>query len=176
MSTTHDTVILSKKCQMIFDAIIREKLEGNPVAIPARRPNNNQWFVALYVSLISPRPNYPKSIKLDDGSYVDVEIFSIEDPSAVHDMSQPTPEEKERVNDILQKTIDHLFAKYRNIYAIVHEGNSVVLEVRHIGILPVDDEPLPKEINGIPVIVREAKYDKRLHQQAPFSFLDYTKK
>jgi len=124
-------------------------------AVPARRSEDpTRWFVALY--FVDKPDSYPATLKLEDGTEVDIECFSYDRPSE-HDWRDPDPNEIMHIEEVNRKHMGE-FTNRRNINMIAQEGKSILIGVSHAGMLYEDEEPIPKELDGVPVIVREGRF------------------
>lgn len=155
---TNTMIKPSAKTLAIRKAIVDAKLLAIPHvkrAVPVRRPEApTRWFVALYVS--DHHESYPSTVNLEDGTEVDVELFSYDRPSE-HDLTQPDPDEIMHIEEAIRKHMGE-FTGRRNVNLIAQEGKSIIIGVCHAGMLYEDEEPIPKEIDGIPVIIREGGF------------------
>jgi len=148
--------------KLVSEAIERnevlKKLKNTPPnrIVPVRKEGSDKFFVALYVRSPFPLPleiEYPSKIALEDGTEVDVEVFDVDKPSA-RDIRRPTQDDVMKIQTAIQNHAANLF-KNKNVAIVSGEGKSILIGVHHLGICFFDDEPLPKELDGIPVITRE---------------------
>lgn len=148
--------------KLVIEAIERnevlKKLKETPPnrVVPVRKEGSDKFFVALYVRSPFPLPlevEYPEKIALADGTEVAVVVFDVDKPTA-RDIRRPTQDDIAKIQMALQNHSETIF-KSRNVSIVTGEGKSILIGVHHLGICYFDDEPLPKELDGIPVIVRE---------------------
>jgi len=154
-----------EQCKLIVEMIETTRLAQFPGVdrvIPARRIETpNQWFIALYTK--TPEEDFPSTMNLGNGTELKVEVFDSANPRHEQKHTYPdrledselSKEEIDKMNDKIGRA--HILMDSTNSVAVTAEGRSLIVIVRHVGIIPFDEDALPSRFDGVPVLIFQGR-------------------